>query len=100
MDDNEAATRDSFPTRDVPCEWEALDLGLYFEERDFDRVRRGFIPEPGEPWFLFYEDGWLHVHRAHSGLCFARLRFESQEGRLIATTTWLRKGAHLGYQPT
>src|SRR4051794_18356846 len=97
----EVATRDSFPIDVTPCEWEAVDLVLSFDGRDFDWVRRGFIPkEKGETWFIFFEEGWLYLHRAHSGACFIRLRFEEREGRQVATTAWFRKGGHLGYQVT
>ena len=101
MTEGRVATRDSFPISATPCEWESLDLDLSFDASDFDRVRRGFIPEAkDDTWFIFYEDPWLYVHRARSGACFARLRFVRRGGRQVAAEVWLREGAHLGYQRT
>jgi hypothetical protein len=97
----EAATRDSFPIDATPCEWDAVDLVLSYDASDFDWVRRGFIPRsPMETWFIFFEEGWLYLHRANTGACLIRLEFEERKGRQVSTTAWFRKGIHLGYQAT
>jgi hypothetical protein len=101
MIEAEVATRDSFPIDATSCEWDVVDLMPSFDGRDFDWVRRGFIPKAkDETWFIFFEEGWLYLHRARSGACFARLKFEEREGRQVSTTAWFRKGARLGYQAT
>src|ERR1700692_4550307 len=80
--DREVARRHSWettPMSSLRAEF-PLDLRLTIEE--FERIKQGYIPEDmDDRWFLFYEDGWLYIHRSWTGFCIYQLRFE-QEGNV------------------
>jgi hypothetical protein len=65
-----AATRTAWQNQPMPEVKTRLPLGGQFTPDEQRRIAHGLVPEEMEDkWFIFYEDGWLHLHRSWTGLC-------------------------------
>lgn len=72
----EIATRESWTTHPMPEEHARLRASWTFTRKEFERIKRGLIPEQMEDkWFIYYEDGWLHFHRSWTGYCIFQVAF-------------------------
>lgn len=46
-----------------------IDIDLHFSQTQFEKVSKGFIPKQMEDkWFIYFKDGWLHLHRSWTGI--------------------------------
>ena len=62
------ATRDSWETSEPPEAREPLGYERVFSDAEGERLRQGLIPQEMEDkWFVYFEDGWLHLHRCWTG---------------------------------
>lgn len=78
------ATRESWRIKPFPAQREALPLDGRFEGEEVRRLLHGLVPQDVEDkWFVFYEDGWLYLHRAITGSCIYALRL-SVEGEVAS----------------
>ncbi len=85
----DAATRDSWRTTPMPAARVSLPFPLRLTSGEFERLRRGFIPDCMEDrWFVFHEDGWVHFHRSWTGYCIYQIRFEPEGGDVVAREAW------------
>lgn len=73
----EHATRFSWRIVDMPANNARLPFTMRFSPGEHARLRRGFIPRGmDDKWFIFFENGWLNIHRSWTGYCIYRLRLE------------------------
>lgn len=58
----------------------------------FDKVKQGIIPQEMEDrWFIFFEEGWLNLHRSWTGHCIFRIKIEKVNNRFVATESWVNR---------
>lgn len=86
------ATRDSWQI--IPMS--ALRVDFLFVLRltldEFDRVKRGHIPEEMEDkWFVYHEDGWVYFHRSWTGFCIYQLRIEQEGDDAVVRAAWVTR---------
>jgi len=64
----ETATRDSWENHPIDTQ-HRIAIDLHFTEKEYTRIQRGLIPPNMEDkWFIFFEDGWLYLHRSWTGM--------------------------------
>src|SRR5437868_5163558 len=88
---NDIATRQSWNTQPVPHPHARADLGFAqsYDPVDFERIKRGLIPEQMEDkWFIFFEEPWLYFHRSWTGACIYAVRFEPDDRGFSAVQSW------------
>ncbi|MCB9746294.1 MAG: hypothetical protein H6740_27205 [Alphaproteobacteria bacterium] len=55
-----------------------------------DRIRQGHVPtDMRDKWFIFEDEGWLHVHRADTGVCVYRARLDAEGEGLRICEAWV-----------
>ena len=68
--------------------WKTQDFGelvelpyaAHFDEKDFERLKRGLIPKQMEDkWFVYFEDNTLFFHRSWTGKAVYQVKFEPRE---------------------
>lgn len=85
-------TRTSWKTQPLPLEREKFDLILLFSDADGERLRRGHIPSNMEDkWFIFFEDGWLYLHRSWTGHCIFALRLDGSPNGVRVVEAWANR---------
>ena len=63
----EAATRSSWKNFPI-TQGKKIPANLEFNKRQFQKIKLGHLPQEMEDkWFLFFEDGTIHVHRSWTG---------------------------------
>src|SRR5687767_11297962 len=65
--DPRAARPDDHPQLPMSALRAPVPLARSFEAAQRDALARGHVPQGDDPWFIFSEGDWLHVHRAGSG---------------------------------
>lgn len=64
----ERATKSSWKILDAPRQCEPLEYEYVFDDADADRLQLGLIPQEMEDkWFVYFENGWLYLHRSWTG---------------------------------
>jgi hypothetical protein len=92
--DRPIAMRGAFPVSDRPIALQWLSLDLCFSELEFEQLRQGFIPKGmDDRWFVFYEEAWLNIHRAGTGVCVFRLKLEKTKDGYRASEIWANQEA-------
>lgn len=85
-------TRDCFKNQPMAELRAALPLELRLGRERFERIRRGFRPTTMEDrWFVFYEDGWLYLHRSWSGHCIFQIRWEQDGDEAVVREAWVSR---------
>lgn len=88
----EVATRDSWKTTPMSSSRVELPINLSLTLDEFERVKRGNIPEEMEDkWFVFHEDGWVYFHRSWTGYCIYQLRFELEGIEAVVREAWVTR---------
>lgn len=88
----ELATRDSWQTTPMSSSRVELPIVLRLTLDEFERVKRGNIPEEMEDkWFVFQEDGWVYFHRSWTGYCIYQLRFEQEGDEAVVREAWVTR---------
>ncbi|MCB9793722.1 MAG: hypothetical protein H6741_13465 [Alphaproteobacteria bacterium] len=55
-----------------------------------DRIRAGRVPDGmRDKWFIYEEQGWLHVHRADTGVCVYLARLDVDGEGLRIQEAWV-----------
>ena len=63
-----AATTESWPILAQPSLRVALAVSESYTHDEFERIKRGCIPEQMEnKWFIYFEEPWLFFHRSLDG---------------------------------
>ena len=61
------ATKDSWNISSMDQQ-KQISFFLLLDEYEFDRIRMGYVPAQMEQkWFVYFDEGWLHVHRSWTG---------------------------------
>lgn len=64
-----------------------LETELRFTEQDFLKLKCGIIPrDMDERWFIFFEDGFLYMHRSWTGFGIYKARIIEEAG-----VYWIRE---------
>jgi hypothetical protein len=62
------ATKKSWKIKHPPKKKKKLAYDTIFTDSDAEQIMKGFIPSVmEEKWFIYYEDGWLYLHRSWTG---------------------------------
>lgn len=79
------ATKESWNIKPLPELCVRLELDGVISAEHTSKLKNGYIPRtPQDKWFIYYEDGWVHFHRATSGSCIFQLRVEPNDDHFIA----------------
>jgi hypothetical protein len=77
-DQAKCAVRADWKTLPMPQKTRRLSLDLRFTAKEMDVIRHGLVPrEMEDKWFVFFENGLLHMHRSWTGYCIYRVQFEA-----------------------
>ena len=87
------ATRASFQTSEPPEQLEDLALFEMYSSDEMALIRQGFVPrDMDDRWFMFFEDGWLHVFRSWTGYQVFALQFsEAEDGSATLDGGWVNR---------
>ena len=90
--DKTPATSGSWKTNAMPQEKKLFELELVLSAEEFQQVQLGHMPEEMEDkWFIYFEDGWLNLHRSWTGNCIYRLRFERYGDAYRVVEAWVNR---------
>ncbi len=68
------ATRADWLTKPLPTQHATLALDGTITLTDYEQIVQGYVPQnTADKWFLFFENGAIHVHRAATGSCIFQL---------------------------
>lgn len=93
-----AASRPAKPAKIYPAtsqSWKNNPIGAAeripysdrFSGEEIQKIKRGLIPgQMEDKWFIYFEDGYLHLHRSWTGNAIYRVRIEEDGdgGQVIA----------------
>lgn len=86
------ATKDSWKTLPPPQQREALDYDAVFTDAEADQLRVGLIPGGmDDRWFIYFADGWLHIHRSWTGFLIYWLKLEGCPAGVRVTEAWVSR---------
>jgi ADP-ribosylglycohydrolase len=88
------AKKSNWKTRDAPEKRESLGYDSVFTDADAKRLRLGLIPQAMEDkWFVYFENGWLFLHRSWTGSLIYWLRLEEGPGEVRVVESWVNRDA-------
>jgi hypothetical protein len=62
-----------------------------FTAEEQRRLALGIVPRNMEDkWFIFFEDGWLYLHRSWTGACIYRVRLAPVDEGCEVAEAWVR----------
>ena len=86
------ATKLSWKTLDAPDKCESLEYQYLFPYKDVDRLQLGLIPlEMEDKWFVYYENGWLYLHRSWTGILIYWLRLDRCSNGVRVVESWVNR---------
>ena len=86
------ATRDSWKILPLPTVRADLALTESVTPEEFERMKRGLIPQQMEDkWFIYFAEPWLYFHRSWTGACIYAVRFESSAAGASAVESWVNR---------
>lgn len=86
---NEIATRNSWKNSPIK-DPKPISVNLSFTQDEFSILKRGFIPEEMEDkWFIFYEDGWIYLHRSWTGFGMFKAKIIEQDDQYLIKEIWI-----------
>lgn len=72
----------------MPAQTHALLIAGTYSSQEMQQIALGFIPvDQQDRWFLYFADGWLHVHRSWTGTCIFQLQLTPAEDGGFQTET-------------
>ena len=83
---SQPATKDSWKitSMDSPKQ---LACFLLFDEQEFQRIKWGYVPaQMEEKWFVYFGDGWLHLHRSWTGFEMYKAEIVLADGSYVINT--------------
>ncbi len=90
--DKTPATADSWKNNPMPPERKLFDLDLALSPEEYQRALQGHVPASmDDKWFIYFEDGWLNLHRSWTGSCIYRLRFELSGKEYRVVEAWVNR---------
>lgn len=86
------ATSNSWQINPMPPESKVFTLALTLSAEEYQQIQVGHIPEDmDDKWFIYFENGWLNLHRSWTGNCTYRLRFEPTEAGYQVVEAWVNR---------
>ena len=71
----EATTKDSWKNEDLPEDVAELSYNRIFNAEEYSKLILGLKPQAMEDkWFVYFDEGYLYLHRSWTGYCIYRLR--------------------------
>jgi hypothetical protein len=87
-----SVTKESWKNLPLPERREPLGYQAVFDDADADRLMQGLKPEAMEDkWFIYFEDGWLYLHRSWTGSVIYWLKFEGSPAGIRVTESWVNR---------
>ncbi|MEO1134004.1 MAG: hypothetical protein AAFX40_15035 [Cyanobacteria bacterium J06639_1] len=91
---DECAQKSSWQTLAPPELREPLGYEHTFTSADAARLKLGLIPQAMEDkWFVYFEDGWLYLHRSWTGALIYWLRVEDCPAGIRVVESWVSRGS-------
>ena len=86
------ASRTSWKTLPPPQQREPLDFAAVFDDAGTELLVLGLVPrEMEDKWFIYFEQGWLFLHRSWTGACIYGVQLErSPEGARVVDS-WVSR---------
>jgi hypothetical protein len=76
----------------MPANRQRFDFPFTFTKEEMDCLTEGFVPQDmDDRWFVFYEDGWLYLHRSWTGYCVYQLRFAPRGPLFAVEEAWVNR---------
>ena len=86
------ATRASCQVRAPPAARAPLPYERRFTKEQHARIVRGLVPARMEDkWFIFFEDGWLYLHRSWTGACIYVVRLAEDDDGSVVKEAWVSR---------
>lgn len=88
------AAKDDWKLKPLPKARALIDYHPVFSKEQFERIRRGNIPESmDDHWFIYYAEPWLFWHRSWTGYGIYGMRLESLPDGYRVAETWASRNA-------
>jgi hypothetical protein len=88
------ATRASWQIRPLPATRAPLRYERSFTPDEHARVVLGLVPRlVDDKWFIYFEQDWLYLHRASTGVCIygVRLGPAPEKGASVVEEAWVNR---------
>ena len=77
---NKTASRTLWETKEIDLP-KSISLKILFTPRQFNLIKQGLIPHQMEDkWFIFYENGFLYMHRSWTGFGMYKAEIIKKDG--------------------
>ncbi len=95
MKNVEAAHRGLFrDLKSMPEQKAELNFSTEFSPEEYERLSLGHVSrDMDDKWNMFFEDGWLHLHRSWTGICVYQSRVERNGDSYSTVETWVNRDA-------
>jgi hypothetical protein len=88
----EVATRSSWQIRPLPEERATLPFERRFTKDEHARLVLGLVPAQMEDkWFIFFEEGWLYLHRSATGACIYGVHLALDGDESVVKEAWVSR---------
>ncbi len=86
------ATSASWKHLPPPSAREDLAFEAVFTDAELEQIVQGFVPgEMEDKWFIYFEDGWLRVHRSWTGAFIYALRLDKTSDGARVVESWVNR---------
>lgn len=69
-----------------------IEISLHFTEKQFSNIIRGLLPQQMEDkWFIYFENGWLYIHRSWTGLGIYKAQIIKEEDGFSINEFWVER---------
>ncbi len=68
-----------------------IDFDAHFSLEQFQRIRKGFLGDQDNKWFMYFEEPWFYIYRAGKwvGQCWFFLKFEPDGDGYKVVEAWV-----------
>ena len=88
------ASKSDWKTLEPPTRRESLNYEQTFDAAEASRLREGLVPEAMEDkWFVYYQEGWLYLHRSWTGSLVYWLRLDESAGAARVVESFVSRDA-------
>jgi len=85
-------TRASWKNSPLPTARTRLQLERSFTSEEHRRLTMGLLPQEMEDkWFIFFEDGWLYLHRSWTGICIYAVHLRVEGDGSTIEEAWVNR---------
>ena len=90
----ERAAKSNWKTLDATQQCEPLEYEYVFDDADADRLQLGLIPrEMEDKWFVYFENGWVYLHRSWTGFLIYWLRLDGCPDGVRVVESWVNRNS-------